>query len=385
MMTQTAALFLDAYRELNAKKMFWISLVISGLVVAAFAVVGINARGFTILWYEFQSEFNTRVVPSAAFYKILFSSLGVGTWLNWIGIILALVSTAGIIPDFIAGGSVDLYLSRPISRTRLFLTKYLTGLLFATLQVLIFSAASFVLIGVRARTWDARLFLAVPIVVLVYSYLFCVCALLGLLTRSTVAALLLTILFWFAIFGVDTTATLLETATIAGEMETEAYENKFAYVDKELALFGERAAAGDEAAKKQLEDARKRRTELEEKKRKTDPTRRNLATGRAVIDAVQTVLPKTGRTTALLERWLAIDRTDLREEQIQQRERRRNGRGFFSNFGDRTEVPLGDPDVVRELAARMSRRSAATVIGSSLAFEAVILALATWIFSRRDY
>ena len=34
MMMQTLALFLDGYRELNAKKLFWITLGISALVVA---------------------------------------------------------------------------------------------------------------------------------------------------------------------------------------------------------------------------------------------------------------------------------------------------------------------------------------------------------------
>jgi ABC-type transport system involved in multi-copper enzyme maturation permease subunit len=386
MITQTAALFLDAYRELNAKKMFWISLAISGIVVAAFAAVGINARGFTVLWFEFQSVFNTTIIPQAVFYKILFSTLGVSWWLNWIGIILALVSTAGIVPDFIAGGSVDLYLSKPISRTRLFLTKYLTGLLFVTLQVAIFSAASYVMIGIRAHMWDVRVFLAIPVVVLVYSYLFAVCALLGLLTRSTVATLLLTVLFWFAIFGIDAAASILQSATIAGQMETEAYQNQFAYNDKQVALYTQRVADGDAAAQKELDTARARRRELEEKKQKTDPTRKNLSTAFRVLDGVQALLPKTGRTNALLERWLDVDESRLQEERIQQRDRRRAANGFFSNFrGDRTEVRLDDADVIREAQARNANRPAAGIIGSSLAFEAVILGLATWLFSRRDY
>jgi len=386
MMTQTAALFLDAYRELNAKKMFWISLAISGIVVAAFAAVGINNRGFTVLWFEFQSVFNTTIIPQSVFYKILFSTLGVSWWLNWIGIILALVSTAGIVPDFIAGGSVDLYLSKPISRTRLFLTKYLTGLLFVTLQVAIFSVASYLMIGIRAHMWDVRVFLAIPVVVLIFSYLFAVCAMLGLLTRSTVAALLLTVLFWFAIFGVDAAASILQSATIAGQMENEAYRNQFAYNDKEVALYTQRVTDGDDAAQKELDGARTRRRELEEKKQKTDPTRKNLATAYRALDAIQAVLPKTGRTNALLERWLDVDESRIQEERIQQRDRRRAAHGFFSTFrGDRTEVRLDDADVIREAQARNANRPAAGIIGSSLAFEAVILALATWLFSRRDY
>ena len=44
-MTQTLALLVDAYRELNARKMFWISLIISGVVIARTAP-GLTAAQF---------------------------------------------------------------------------------------------------------------------------------------------------------------------------------------------------------------------------------------------------------------------------------------------------------------------------------------------------
>src|SRR5436853_530300 len=113
-MTMTAALILDAYRELNARKLFWISLFLSGVVVAAFGTVGINARGWSVLWFDVPSIVNTSVVTPEAFFKLVFSNFGVDWWLNCLAIVLALISTAGIFPDFIAGGSIDLYLSRPI-------------------------------------------------------------------------------------------------------------------------------------------------------------------------------------------------------------------------------------------------------------------------------
>src|SRR5947208_6942404 len=163
MITQTLALLLDAYRELNAKKMFWIVLILSGIVVIAFAGTGINERGVTMFGMEFKSVANTTLIPRAMWYKYLFSNLGIGFWLTFCAMILALISTASIFPEFIAGGSVDLYLSRPISRLRLFLTKYITGLLFVALQVAVFAILCFLVIGIRGRAWEPRIFLAVPI------------------------------------------------------------------------------------------------------------------------------------------------------------------------------------------------------------------------------
>ena len=129
----------------------------------------------------------------------MFVGLGVGFWLSWLATILALVSTAGIFPRLIGSGVIDLFVSKPIGRLRLFMTEYLAGLLFVTLQVTVFSVASLLVIGLRGGVWEPGLLVAVPLVVCFFSYLFAVCVLLGLLTRSTVAALLLTLLFWFIV------------------------------------------------------------------------------------------------------------------------------------------------------------------------------------------
>ena len=176
-MTQTAAIFLDAYRNLNSKKLFWVTLVISAIVVVAFACVGINDQGLKILAWQINTVVNAKTMPPATFYKQIFVVGGVNLWLAWLAAILALISTAGIFPDLISSGVIDLFVSKPIGRLRLFLTEYVAGLLFVTLQVTIFSAASFLVIGLRGGVWEPGLFVAVPVVVCFFSYLFSVCAL----------------------------------------------------------------------------------------------------------------------------------------------------------------------------------------------------------------
>jgi len=390
MLTQTAALFLDAYRELNARKMFWVVLALSGLVVLAFAAAGINAQGITFLHWQIRAPIiNTNLISRELFYKYLFSNFGVGFWLTWVGLALALVSTASIVPDFVAGGSVDLYLCRPISRLRLFLTKYVTGLLFVTLQVALFTVACFVLIGLRAGLWDLRLFLAIPVVVCAFSYLFCVCALIGVLTRSTIAALLLTVLFWMTTFGVETSEQVLFMGVTAGKMETEAYKNQFASLDRQESSLKERTSSGDASAATEMESVTKRRRDLEEKKRLSDPRRDNIAFAHRLLYAAKTAFPKKGETNVLLQRWLNIDTTDLDEQRLENRDKRRAARnpggGWLSGFKDRTEVSFNDSDVIREVKAVVDARPVSWVLGTSLAFEAVILSLAAWVFCRRDY
>lgn len=342
---QTLALFHDAYRELNSKKMFWITMILSGVVVLSFLAIGVTTSSTVTI---FGVDTTWPVSSASEMYEWMFSNLGVGLWLTLIGLILAIVSTASIFPDLITGGSIDLYLSKPISRLRLFLTRYMTGLLFATLQVLVFSTASFLVIGIRGGVWEPRLFLGVPIVVCFFSYLFCICVLIGLWTRSTLAAVLLTMLFWFAVHAVDQTETILLTLKI------------------------------DNVTQLRTVKTAERRRELESSGRKIEMMHR-------LTYAAKTVLPKTRATNELLDRSL---RATQPAEVTNRRERpapRSNRRASQPPADDSTLARLGDPALVREVQAEQLSRPIWWVLGTSLAFEAVILAIAAWIFCRRDY
>ena len=98
-------------------------------------------------------------------YVGIFSDFIVAVWLSWIAIILALISTCTIFPDFLAGGAIDLVLSKPIHRATMFGMKFVMSLLFVILQVLMFCTGIFLCIGLRLGEWNWMIFAAVPVVV----------------------------------------------------------------------------------------------------------------------------------------------------------------------------------------------------------------------------
>ncbi|MFO0834013.1 MAG: hypothetical protein U0638_03510 [Phycisphaerales bacterium] len=400
-MTQTIALLVDAYRELNAKKLFWVTLILSGVLVGAFACVGLDAQGITIFkWSLPVPMFNTRTMNVGFFYKFLFLQFGVALWLAWAAMILAVISTAAIIPDFVSGGAVELALSKPIGRVRLFLTKYVMGLLFVTLQVGVFSLASFLVIGLRGGAWEVRLFLAVPIVVGVFSFLFCVSALVGLLTRSTIAALLLTLLFWIFLFilnAADSSTLMIKSQKLAQvarqERMIERQKKEIERLEHWAGSQLDDKAKADALAKgetepgpgawtsEQLEQANPQiagvRSQIaateKDIKENQDDVRQIERWNRGFVIA-KTVLPKTAETTKLLERVL------LSEEDIEK---------FRRTTGDDRRARDDEEDAhVRgaEMAEKVLRsRSVGWIAGTSLAFEGVVLVLACWIFARRDF
>jgi ABC-type transport system involved in multi-copper enzyme maturation permease subunit len=360
--TQMWAIFYDAYRSLNAKRMFWIVLLISGLVVAAFALVGINEKGLKIAFWQFKSEtLNSQFISPAYLYKTIFVQIGIGVWLSWIAAILALVSTAGIFPDLVTSGSIALLVSKPIGRLRLFILQYAAGLLFVTLQVAIFSVASFLVIGFRGGVWEPGLFMAIPLVVCFFSYLFSVCVFLGIATRSTLAALLLTLLFWFVVYGVGTTENMLLMFRTMDEQGVTLEDMQQGPAAAKKPTGRSAQAAGKSAAEPEEEQEEgEQSSDVDEAKQPS----RSLIIAHKIAYGVKTFLPKTSETVGLLERSL-ISLAELPQPPGQQTDE---------------QAQLG-----RSLQETLRSRSVWWIVGTSLAFELFVLSWAAWIFCRRDF
>jgi hypothetical protein len=316
------------------------------------------------------------------FYKYAFAVIGVPFWLTWAAAVLALISTASIFPDFVSSGSIELLLSRPLGRLRLYFTKYFSGLLFVALQVVVFSAASFVVIAIRGQSLEWGVFLAVPIVVLFFSYLFCVLAVVGQLTRSTVAALLVTILFWVTLFSLKATEHFLL-------VQRERYALDVEDLERMLSLQEERAQhAMDDHADGKTDIGLDEGSEPEQlTPEQANPfivgTRHRLEAARTKAETwarwhgrimlPRTILPKTQETIALLEHGLISKDEDLLLEVS----------GRSAGSGGRTA--MDDPRVTSRVQHEVRKRSRLWIIGTSLLFEAVVLAFGAWRFCRRDF
>ena len=395
-MSQTIALLRDSYRELNAKRLFWVVLAITALGVGLFASVGLSNGSLTVLTWT--TPIRYPFITPATLYKQQFVNWGVSVWLTWAASILALVSTAGIFPDLMAGGSIDLYLSKPISRPRLFATKVLGGLLFVALQVTVFCLGCFIVLRVRGGVWQPGLFVAVPLVVLMFSYLFAVCVLVGVVTRSTIAALLVTLLFWLALFGLQFAEQIVLTLQLAHRQQAVQVDRRIASLQTRLDHIRNQPAAPTSAPtdpslprpgtllEKTLDSLRLQRQAIADD---------YLATPHNILLGVLAPLPKTSGTVEVLERQLlrltdlppvaaadpATDDADVDADGPPARDggnedaRRRRGRREES-----------DMDALkREVLEHNRARSAGWILGSSVAFEAVVLGLACWLFCRRDY
>lgn len=352
---QTWALLRNSYHLVMSQKLFWVSTILSGLVVLIYASVGFNDEGYSIFFglLSFSDEIRSAGTPGATgWYLGLFSFFIVNFWFTWIVVILGLVATAPIFGGFSEAGYIDLLLSKPIGRFRIFITKYVGGLLFVLFQVAAFCVGVFLCVGIRVDVWAWRVFLAVPLVVLFFSYLFAVSVLLTLLTRSVLASLLLTMVFWGVVF-------LLQYAelTVSALREFEAVQADHA----EVAI---PSPFGPADPNEDVETRRQRSLD-------------NVATFDRVKNGIRlarSVFPKTWETTRLLSIWLSTD--DINVAAAAEGVEKRN---------DQLDAAALQNLANERLVEERQQISTGQVIGTSLAFEAVILALACWLFVRRDF
>ena len=120
-MTAIATLLIDSYRLLKARVLFWITLGISAFVAVMYLSIGFDEAGMSILFglVTIENEQLARDSPLAELIYIgIFMKFIVPIWITWIAIVLGLISTASIFPDFMSEGSIELAISKPVKRCR---------------------------------------------------------------------------------------------------------------------------------------------------------------------------------------------------------------------------------------------------------------------------
>ncbi len=199
---QIRALVLDCFRDALDRKIFWVMLGISLMICGAMACISFDATGIRILfglWHMDNLALSTSNPQLNAIIGIILSHYIGNHYVGWIGIILGLVTTAGIFPSLMERGAIEAVLAKPISRPTVFFGKYLGAMAFMTLQVTIFVTLSFFVVAFRWNYWQPAYFWCIPLTVLLFSYVYCFSAYFGIKTRSAMSALLLSVLAWIAI------------------------------------------------------------------------------------------------------------------------------------------------------------------------------------------
>src|SRR5688572_3668296 len=113
---------------------------------------------------------------------------------------MAIFATAHLVPRLQEKGTIDLYLSRPVSRSRLLISRYFAGVLLAASNVIYLLGAISLIVGWKTGVMNARFLLAGGIILFVIATLLAFAFLIGVVTSSTAVSIMATYgLFFFAL------------------------------------------------------------------------------------------------------------------------------------------------------------------------------------------
>jgi ABC-type transport system involved in multi-copper enzyme maturation permease subunit len=120
-----------------------------------------------------------------------------------LGLLLALVWTSGFVPTFLEPGAAAVLLAKPVTRRQLLLGKYAGVLTFVASQVALFVALTWLALGARTGVWDVTYWWCLPLLLLQFATFYSLSLFLGVLTRSTVACVFGSVLFWLLAWGMN--------------------------------------------------------------------------------------------------------------------------------------------------------------------------------------
>jgi ABC-type transport system involved in multi-copper enzyme maturation permease subunit len=134
----------------------------------------------------------------------------VNLFVGVVGVFAGVLVTASIIPQTYAAGAIDLLLSKPISRSLVFLTKYFGGCVFIFINAAYAIGGLWLIAGLRMNQWSNRLLLCIPVFLFLFAVYYAVSALAGVVWRNAIVSVVMAVLFWAACFVVGTTKNVVE-------------------------------------------------------------------------------------------------------------------------------------------------------------------------------
>ena len=249
--------------------------------------------------------------------------------------------------------------------------------------------------GTRGDEWRPSVFLIVPLVTCMFSYLFAISVLFGVVTRSIIASVLLTVLVWALFWVVGFAENRILEAKLWMNHEVALYDQTVATLNKQIAEAEKKSMFEGGFLQAGLLRPRRDRALKEAAERHTPgPDARDRSQD---LLYTATVIPKTSQTVNVLSRKLFTD------EEVDEttggpgrnspvfRGGGGGGRRLRGNGGGEDQIvdpgeratPSATPR--SKESSPLRDRSLSWVIGTSLAFEAVVLVIAAWVFCRRDY
>lgn len=185
------ALILDTFQEARARWLFWGLFALSTLLIVIFLFVlkiDIVQGAVTLMGAPSTSK---RLGDVTAFVNRSYSWVSIVLYI-W-GTFLAIFASAGLTPSVLEAGRISLLLSKPLTRTRLLIGRYLGNVCVVALNHVYLICSVWLIIGIKTHIWEPRFLLAIPISIFIFAVLLCVVVLIGVLSESAALSVMVAV------------------------------------------------------------------------------------------------------------------------------------------------------------------------------------------------
>jgi ABC-type transport system involved in multi-copper enzyme maturation permease subunit len=216
----------DTFRQALASRIFWLMLGVSALGIAVCLSVRIDGPRSLRPADEIElvgadnkplTDANQRpyrmslafgAIPLGMFrggdQEVHFLHVLLAKWIaGTVGTLLALVWTAGFLPEFLQPSAASVLMAKPAPRWSLLLGKYLGVLIFVAFQTVVFVGGTWIALGARTGIWLPGYLWSIPLLLLHFAIIFSASVMLATYTRSTVTCVFGSILFWLICFAMN--------------------------------------------------------------------------------------------------------------------------------------------------------------------------------------
>jgi ABC-2 type transport system permease protein len=114
-------------------------------------------------------------------------------------IFFSLISTASFIPSMLEKGTIDLLISKPLSRSTILISKYLGAVLFVFLSMVFLMGSIWLILSLKSGYWDPTFLLSIFFLTFAFAVMYSIVVLVGLTTQSTIVAILVNFFLIFVL------------------------------------------------------------------------------------------------------------------------------------------------------------------------------------------
>jgi len=193
---ETLALVRDTFRESFARKIFWGFLGCSTALILVFLLalhIDLVEGAMAAVSVFGQSVDRGRLVEVDTVVKKLLG--GVAAFLFSAGLFLSVFASAGLIPTVFEPGRIELLLSKPVSRTRLLLGRYLGTLAVIAANMAYLVLGVWIVLGAKTGVWHWSFLLSAALTVFCFAVILTIVLLVAVLSSSPALATMVAFFF----------------------------------------------------------------------------------------------------------------------------------------------------------------------------------------------